>query len=94
MQLEDIATLGLIGINVILTIVLVIIYFKNYRTISSKITLGLVLFAIAFLVQSILNFFFYNILLQQGIFGLTTFYLSAGLFQMVALLILVWVTWK
>jgi len=94
MPVEDTVTLGLIAINVILTLVLVIIYFKNYRTISSKITLGLVIFAVAFLAENLLDFYFYNSLLQQGITGITTFHISVNFLQMIALLILVWVTWK
>lgn len=94
MDIQDSATLVLIGINVILTLVLVIIYFRNYRTISSKMTLGLVIFGVAFLAKNVLDFFFYNLILQEGIFGLTTFHLTVNFFQMIALIILAWVTWK
>lgn len=94
MPLEDTAILGIIILNVILTIILAIIYFRSYRTISSKMTLGLVIFAVAFLAEHILNFFFYNSLLEQGITGITTFHFTVNVLQMIALLILVWVTLK
>jgi hypothetical protein len=94
MPLEDSITLALIALNIVLTLVLAVIYFRNYRTISSRMTLGLVVFAIAFLAENALDFFFYNSLLEQGITGVTTFHLTVNFLQMVALLILVWVTWK
>ena len=93
-MLQDDLTLALIAVNVILTFVLVFIYFKNYRKISSKLTLGLVLFASAILVKNILDFFFYSSLIQQGITGITTFHLVGNILQLIALAFLVWVTWK
>ena len=94
MPIEDTAILGINGINIILTIVLLIIYFRNYRSISSRITLGLMLFAGAFLLECVMNFFFYNSLLQQGITGLTTFNLTVNMLEFVALSFLIYATWK
>ncbi len=94
MPLEDLITLGTIAVNILLTLVLIGVYFKNYRTISSKMTLGLLLFAIAFLAENVLDLFFYNIILQQGIFGMTTIITSVNLLQLAALAVLLWVTWK
>ena len=94
MPVVDTIVLGIIAVNVLLTLILAVIYLKNYRTISSRVTLGLAVFAIAFMLKNLLDFFFYNSLLQQGITGLTTFHLSVNVFTMIALVILVWVTWK
>ncbi len=94
MAFEDTLTLAVIILNIVLTLVLVVIYFRSYRRISSKVTLGLVIFAFAFLPENLFDFYFYNSLLQQGITGITTFHTSVNVFQLVALVILVWVTWK
>lgn len=94
MPLEDTAILGVIVVNIVLTLILASVYFRNYRAISSRITLGLVVFTLAFLAENLFDFFFYNSILQQGITGLSTFHLTVNLFQMAALVILLWVTWK
>ncbi|MBL7160453.1 MAG: hypothetical protein ISS93_01210 [Candidatus Aenigmarchaeota archaeon] len=94
MPIADDVTLVLIGINILLTVILVLIYLRSYRAISSKLTLGLLVFAGAFLIENVLDFFFYSSILQQSIYGLTTFHMAVNLLEMVALLILAWVTWK
>ena len=94
MPLQDDITMGLIIGNIILTIVLLSIYYKNHRAIRSKLTFGLMFFAIAFLVENLLNLFFYSSLLSQSIFGVTTFHFAVNLLEMVGLLILLYVTWK
>ena len=90
----DTFVLGLMGLNVVLTLVLMFIYYKNHRVIKSKMTLGMLFFATAFLVENLLSFYFYNTLLLQGITFLTTFNLVIKSFEMVGLLILLYVTWK
>ena len=94
LPLQDQIALVLIGINIILTILLVIIYVRSYRTISSKVTLGLLFFSLAFLVENIMNFYFYSYLLMQAIFGITLFQLVVNFVEMIALALLLWVTWK
>lgn len=94
MPLQDDVTLGLIIVNIILTIIVLSIYYKNYRTVKSKLTLGLIFFVSAFLIENLLDFFFYNSLVTQSVFGFTTSHFVVNLFEMVALLILLYVTWK
>ena len=94
MAIQDAFTLGLILVNIALTIVLMIIYLKNYKAIKSKITLGLLFFALAFLLENVIDFYFYNFLIGQSMFGFTTIHSSINLIEMVGLLILLYVTWK
>ena len=94
MHLEDMLTLGLIGVNILLTVILVVVHLRNYKAIASKITLGFLVFAGAFLVENILNFYFYNSLLEQALYGMTTFNLAVNFLEMIALLVLAWVTYK
>ena len=94
MPLEDDITLGLIVINIILTIVLLVLYYKSHRLVKSGMTFGLIFFMFAFLLENLLDFFFYNSLVTQSIFGFTTSYFVVNALQMVGLLILLYITWK
>ena len=46
------------GINVLLTLSLLYIYSQNYRKIKSRYTIGLMVFAFIFLVQSLMGLYF------------------------------------
>ena len=94
MPLEDNITLGIIFINIILTIILLVIYSRNYRAIGSKMVLGLLFFAAAFLAENMLNFFFYSDLLSKGIYSFTAFNFFVNLLELIGLLVLLYVTWK
>jgi hypothetical protein len=90
----DTIVLGLIGINIVLTLLLIYIYFKNHKIVNSKMTLGMLFFAVAFLIENALSFYFYNSLLMQGFNSVTTFNLVVKFFEMIGLLVLLYVTWK
>lgn len=94
MPFEDDLTLGIIFVNIILTLILLVIYSRNYKAIGSKMVLGLLFFSAAFLVENILNFYFYNSLLVKGIYGFTTFILGVSLLELIGLLVLLYVTWR
>ena len=94
MPIWDDVVLGLMALNIILTAMLILVYYKNHKLIKSKMTLGMLFFAAAFLVENALSLFFYNSLLMQGILFLTTFNLIVKFFEMIGLLILLYVTWK
>ncbi|UCD03027.1 MAG: hypothetical protein JSV63_00090 [Candidatus Aenigmatarchaeota archaeon] len=90
----DQMVLGIIGINVILTVLLIYVYFRNHQLVKSKMTLGMLFFALAFLIENALSLFFYNSLLMQGITYITTFNLVVKFFEMIGLLVLLYVTWE
>ena len=90
----DQIVLGLIGINILLTVVLIAIFSRNFKLVKSKITLGMIFFAGAFLLENILSLYFYNSLLLQGITFITTFHLVVKALEMIGLLVLLYVTWK
>lgn len=90
----DQAVLAFSGINVLLTIVLIYIYFRNHKLVKSKMTLGMLFFAVMFLIENSLSLYFYNSLLMQGITSITTFHLVVKFFEMIGLLVLLYVTWK
>ena len=92
--IQDTITLGFIGVNIILTIILVIIYTKNYKVIKSKMTLGLLFFAVAFLLENIIDLFFYNLMISQLAFDFTTVHFTVNLIEMIGLLVLSYISLK
>ncbi len=94
MAVQDMITLGIIGINIILTVILLSIYYKNHRLVKSKMTLGLLFFALAFLIENLVDFYFYNSLITQEILGFTTIHMGVNVLEMIGILILLYVTWK
>jgi hypothetical protein len=94
MPFADTVVLVLTFINIILTAILVGVFYKNHRLVRSKMTLGMLFFAAAFLLENILNFYFYDSLLAAGIVGLTLFHLAVAFIEMAGLLVLLYITWK
>jgi hypothetical protein len=92
--IQDTMTVGFIVINIILTILLVVVYTKNYKAIKSKMTLGLLFFALMFLVENLIDFYFYNLMIVQLAFDFTTIHFMVNLIEMVGLLVLSYVTWR
>jgi hypothetical protein len=90
----DEIVLGLNGINILLTVVLVAIYSMNFRTVRSRMTFGMLLFAAMFMIENVMGLYFYNSLLVQGITSITTFHLVVKFLEMLGLLTLLYVTWK
>jgi len=90
----DTIILGLIGINILLSGILTAIYARSFKKINSKITLGFLVFAAVFLLQNLMSLYFYNSLLEQAIFGVTTFHLTVNILELIALLTLTWITYK
>ncbi len=89
----DLIVFGVMGLNVVLTAALVIIYLVNFRKLGSKFTAGLAVFGLAFLVQNIASMYFYKAILI-GYTGLTTFQMAVSGLQLVGLILLLYVTWK
>lgn len=94
LEIQDIATLGIMVINIVLAAALLFIYFKSYRVVKSKMTLGLMFFAFAFLLQTLVHLYFYETLISQAIIGFTTIHFAVNVLEMIGLLILLYVTWK
>ncbi len=90
----DEIVLGISGLNVLLTLVLIYIYSRNHKLVKSKMTLGMLFFAVMFLLENALSLYFYNSLLLQGITSITTFHLVVKFLEMMGLLVLLYVTWE
>ncbi len=92
-SIVDTLVFGVMGLNVVLTAVLVLLYLKSYKKVGSKFTIGLSVFAFAFLIQNIASIFFYKSIMI-GYSGLTTFQFAVSGLQLVGLVLLLYVTWK
>lgn len=92
-SIVDVAVFIIMGLNVILTAALVMIYARNMKKVGSKFTAGLGIFALAFLIQNIASMYFYKIILL-GYTGLTTFQVAVSGLQLIGLVLLLYVTWK
>ncbi|MBN1896999.1 MAG: hypothetical protein JW789_04740 [Candidatus Aenigmarchaeota archaeon] len=90
----DEIVLGISGLNVVLTLVLIYIYSRNHKLVKSKMTMGMLFFAVMFLLENAMSLYFYNSLLLQGITSITTFHLVVKFLEMMGLLVLLYVTWE
>ena len=81
------------SINVLLLLGLLYIYSQNYRQIKAKFSLGLIFFALFFLVENILTLYF-NITFMQVYLIIELPTLILHTIQTVGFSILLFITWK
>jgi len=91
MEFMDLAVMGIMAINAILAIVLIGLFSKSYMLIKSKINLGLLFFALAFLLQSLTSLYFYQDILSKQILGTTMFSFAVNILELIGLLFLLYV---
>ena len=90
----DMGVLGIAFVNIVLTVILVYFFYRNHMLIRSKMTAGMLFFAGAFLLENLMNFYFYESLLASGIFGITAFHFAVNFIEMIGILVLLYVTWR
>jgi len=84
---------GLHVVNVLLILGLLFIYVQNYRKLKSKYTIGLMVFAVFFLVQSLMGIFFD---VSMVMYSSTTAEKAATALEAikaVAFGVLLWISW-
>ena len=84
--LTIISTLSLIG--------LAYIYIKNFMVIKSKFTIGLLIFALLFLLQNLVSLYFYLTRMEFYSAEAVIHVFILSLFQAIAFLILLKITWE
>jgi hypothetical protein len=94
METTQLAATVLSGLNGLLLVVLVSVWFRNYRTFGSRLTLGLVAFALALLVENALAvYFFFS---AEALYGMSstvqTAVVAMRAFQFLALAFLTYVS--
>lgn len=85
-------TIGLVIINIVILLHLSFIYIKNLKSIHSRFTIGLLIFALIFLVENLVAAYFYFTMMPYYANGteLPTFILK--LLETIAFLIFLWIT--
>ncbi|MBI2146819.1 hypothetical protein HYU22_05795 [Candidatus Woesearchaeota archaeon] len=81
-------------ISIMALLGLVYVYYKNLKKIKSKFTIGLLVFAILFLVQNVISLYFYVTRMEYYVpeVELHMFFLS--LLQTLGFLVLLKITWE
>ena len=85
-MLTAVSTLSLLG--------LLYIYIKNLKTIKSKFTIGLLIFAVLFLLQNIVSLYFYFTMIEYFVPQVEVHVFILTLLQTIAFLILLKITWE
>ena len=81
--------------NIVILLLLLYVYAKNYRNIKSKFNLGLILFSVLFLIENLL-------ILHLGLFQwphiaditIVSHMIAINFIQLLGLLSLLYITWK
>lgn len=91
------ATAVLAGVNVVLLLALLSVWFKNYRKFGTMLVLGLIAFGVVMLIENLMAIYFFafsmkmlfsmDITVQKAVMVLRSL-------QFVALVFLTWVTMK
>ena len=82
------------SINIILLIVLLYIYVQNYRQLKTELNMGLILFALLFLIQSSINMYYDTAMIM---YSSTPAEIAATILEGIkaaAFAILVWISWE
>lgn len=88
------ATTVLTGISTLILIALCYIYSKNLRNIRSGFTIGLVVFAVLFLVQNVVSLYFYLTMMDYYVSQVEAHVFILTLLQTIAFLVLLKITWE
>ena len=84
--LTVISTLSLFGLSYI--------YVKNLKNIKSKFTIGLLIFAMLFLLQNLVSLYFYFTMIEYFVPQVEVHVFILTLLQTIAFLILLKITWE
>jgi hypothetical protein len=94
MHLLDYISVAVSAVNVIIVLLLLCVYTKNYRNIKSKYTFGLIIFSLLFLVENLFSIYL-------GIFtwplyanDINFFMVEIDTVELFGLSVLLYITWK
>lgn len=94
MDMLMIVAKGLTVVNVLLILVLLYVYTKSVQKIRAPFTIGLLAFALLFLVNNIICLYFYITMQPYYAPGAEIFAVVLSATQTVAFATLAWITWK
>ena len=87
-------TAFLAAVSILLLLGLVYVYYKNLKSIRSKFTIGLFVFALLFLIQNIVSFYYYITMMSYYAPEVEIHVFILTLLQTLALSVLLKITWE
>ena len=84
---------GLHLVNVLLVLGLLFIYVQNYRKMRSKYTIGLIVFAVFFLIQGLMAIFFDASMVMYSSSDAAKAATALEAIKAVAFAVLLWISW-
>ena len=93
MALMTISTI-LTGVNIMLILSLLYVYISNYSKLKSMFTLGLGIFAVLFLIQNVISFYYFVTMMPYYAASVEGFVFAFSLLQTLAFVVLNYITWK
>ena len=90
----DIISAALHGINIILTVILLIVYAQNYRKLKSKYTIGLMIFALILLAHSIMGLYFDASMVMYSDKSAEMYATALEAAKTASLAVLLWISWE
>jgi len=90
----DLVTAALHALNILLVIGLLAIYVRNYAAMKSKYTIGLVIFALLFLVQGVMSLYFDASMIMYSDKYAENIATGLEAVKTVGLAVLLWISWE
>ena len=87
-------TATLTGISILPLLGILYVYYKNLRTARSKFTIGLFIFAVLFLIQSLVSLYYYITMMDYYAPDVEVHAFILTLLQTIAFAILLKITWE
>ncbi len=90
----DVVSTALHGINIVLILGLLYIYLQNYRGVKSKYTVGLIIFALLFLVQTSMSIYYdASMIMYSTVYAENVAKILEAV-KAVSFAILLWISWE
>ena len=90
MQLTSILT----SVSILLLLALLWIYWQNYRKLKSGFTLGLITFALIFLIQNLMSFYYFATMMPYFVDAVEMHVFLLSMLQSIAFAVMLWNAWK
>ncbi len=90
MQLTTILT----SVSILLLLALLWIYWQNYRKLKSGFTLGLITFALIFLIQNLMSFYYFATMMPYFVDAVEMHVFLLSMLQSIAFAVMLWNAWK
>lgn len=84
----------LTSVSVIILLLLIYVYYKNLKKIKSSFTIGLLIFAVLFLMQNVVSLIYYTTMMDYYVPAVENHVFIITLLQTIGFAILLKITWE